>query len=169
MYGCSLYCTCNRAGFPKLGQVETACLAESQVLEKKKEALFVLDPQATVGDNVYCKAMSVRQWAAEGALLLTPATKWQNGRYAAAYHRFMAQAPCSDWLKCQKTAIEPIFDLFAKLLGTDHNQKQLPLQHLANFQAFICLGVLAVQIAVIIHSAFGLPLRQISNFLNAFS
>jgi hypothetical protein len=169
VYGYSLHLTCNRAGFPKLVQVETASIAESQVLEEKKEALFALDPQVIVGDNAYFKAMRVRNWAAEGVVLLTPAATWKNGRYAAAYHRFIAKAPCRDWLKCRKTAIEPIFDLFAKVLGTDNNQKQLPLQRLANVRAFLCLGVLAVQIAMIVNNAFGLPLRQISNLLTAFS
>jgi hypothetical protein len=169
VYGYSLHLTCNRAGFPKLVQVEMASLAESQVLEEKKHALFALDPQAIVGDNAYFKAMRVRNWAAEGVVLLTPAATWKNGRYAAAYHRFIAQAPGRDWLKCRKTAIEPIFDLFAKVLGTDNNQKQLPLQHAANVRSFLCLGVLAVQIAMIVNNAFGLPLRQISNLQTAFS
>jgi hypothetical protein len=169
VYGYSLHFTCNRAGFPKLAQVETASLAESQVLEEKKEALFALDPQAIVGDNAYFKAMRVRNWAADGVVLLTPAATWKNGRYAAAYHRFIANAPCSDWLKCRKTAIEPIFDLFAKVLGTNNNQKQLPLQHLTNVRSFLCLGVLAVQIAMIVNNVFRLPPRQISSLLTAFS
>ena len=169
VYGYSLHLTCNRSGFPKLAQVETASIAESQVLDEKKDALFALDPQAIVGDNAYFKAMRVRNWAAEGVILLTPAAKWKNGRYARAYHRFIAKAPCRDWLKCRKTAIEPIFDLFAKVLGTDNNQKQLPLQCLANVRSFLCLGVLAVQIAMIVNNPFGLPLRQISNLLTAFS
>lgn len=169
VYGYSLHFTCNRAGFPKLVQVETASIAESQVLEEKKEVLFALDPQAIAGDNAYCKAMRIRNWAAESVLLLTPAAKWQNGRYATAYHRFIAKVPCRDWLKCRKTAIEPIFDLFAKALGTTNNHKQLPLQHLANVRSFLCLGVLAVQIAMIVNNTFGLPLRQISNLLSAFS
>jgi hypothetical protein len=169
VYGYSLHFTCNRSGFPRLVQVETASLAESQVLEEKKEALFALDPQAIVGDNAYFKAMRVRQWAAQGVVLLTPAATWQNGRYARAYHHLIATVPCRDWLKCRKTAIEPIFDLFAKVLGTDNNQKQLPLQRLANVRSFLCLGVLAVQIAMIVNNAFRLPLRQISNLLTAFS
>jgi hypothetical protein len=169
VYGYSLHLTCNRAGFPKLVQVETASIAESQVLEEKKDALFALGPQSIAGDNAYFKAMRVRNWAAEGVILLTPAAKWKNGRYAAAYHRFIAKAPCRDWLKCRKTAIEPIFDLFAKVLGTANNHKQLPLQRLANVRSFLCLGVLAVQIAMIVNNTFGLPLRQISNLLTVFS
>jgi hypothetical protein len=169
VYGYSLHLTCNRSGFPKLAQVETASIAESQVLEQKKETLFALDPQALAADNAYFKAMRVRQWAAEGVILLTPAAKWQKGRYARAYHRFIAKTPFSDWLKCRKTAIEPVFDLFSKVLGTANNHKQLPLQRLPIVRTFLCLGVLAVQIAMIVNNAFGLPLRQISNLLTAFS
>lgn len=169
VYGYSLHLTCNRSGFPKLVQVETACLAESQILEQKKEALFALDPQAVTGDNAYFNAMRVRNWAAEGVLLLTPATKWQNGRYAAAYHQFTAPAPLVGWLKCRKTAIEPLFDLLTKVLGTANHHKQLPLQQLAKGRPFLSLAVLAVQIAMIVNNACGLPLRQISTLLTAFS
>jgi len=169
VYGYSLHLTCNRSGFLKLVQVETASIAECQVLEEKKEALFALDPQAIVGDNAYFKAMRIRHWAAEGVVLLTPATKWKNGHYARAYQRFIAKAPYRDWLNCRKTAIEPVFDLFAKVLGTANNHKQLPLQSLANVRSFLCMGVLAVQIAMIVNNAFGLPFRQISNLLTAFS
>ncbi|MCI0553917.1 MAG: hypothetical protein L0287_23460, partial [Anaerolineae bacterium] len=65
--------------------------------------------------------------------------------------------------------IEPIFDLFSKLLGTAHHHKQLPLRWLAKVRPFLSLAVLAVQIAMIVNHAFALPLRQISNFLTAFS
>ena len=169
VYGYSLHLTCNRSGFPKLAQVETASLAESQVLEQKKEALFAFDPQAIAGDNAYFKAMRIRNWAAAGVILLTPAVRWQNGRYALAYHRFITKAPFKKWLNCRKTAIEPVFDLFSKVLGTANNHKQLPLHWLAKVRPFLCLSVLAVQIAMIVNNAFGLPLRQISNFLTAFS
>jgi hypothetical protein len=37
VYGYSLHLTCNRAGFPKLVQVETASIAESQVLERNRQ------------------------------------------------------------------------------------------------------------------------------------
>lgn len=169
VYGYSLHLTCNHFGFPRLAQVVTASIAESTVVEQKKDALLALDPQAVVGDNAYFKAMRVRQWAAQGVILLTPATNWLNGRYANTYHRFIAKTPFCNWLKCRKVAIEPVFDLFAKVLGTANNHKQLPLQHLANVQTFLCLGALAVQIAMIVNNIFNLPPRQISNLLTAFS
>ena len=169
VYGHSLHLSCNRAGFPKLAQVETASLDESQVFEQKKEALFAFHPEAVVGDNAYFNAMRVRQWAAQGVILVSPAAKWKNGKYAQAYHRFLEQKPVDRWLKCRKTAIEPVFDLFSKVLGTANNHKQLPVQWLAKVRPFLCLGVLAVQIAMIINNVFGLPFRQISSILSALS
>jgi hypothetical protein len=169
VYGHSLHLSCNRAGFPKLVQVETASLDESKVVDQKKEALFAFHPEAIVGDNSYFKAMRVRQWAAQGVVLVSPAATWKNGKYAQAYHNFLEQEPVNQWLKCRKTAIEPVFDLFSKVLGTANNHKQLPVQWLAKVQPFLCLGVLAVQMAMIINNVHGLPLRQISSILSALS
>lgn len=169
VYGHSLHLSCNRAGFPKLVQVETASLDESRVVDQKKEALFAYHPEAVVGDNAYFKAMRVRQWAAQGVVLVSPAARWKNGKYAQAYHHFLEQKPIDEWLKCRKTAIEPVFDLFSKVLGTANNHKQLPLQWLAKVRPFLCLGVLAVQIAMIINNVYGLPFRQISSILSALS
>jgi hypothetical protein len=169
VYGYSLHLTCNRAGFPKLVQIETASIDESQVLEQKRPALFRFRPIAVVGDNAYFKAMRVRRWAKQGVILLTPADRWQRGHYATAYHRFIQQLPATPWLTGRKTAIEPVFDLFSKVLGTTQNQKQLPLQGLANVRTFLSLGVLAVQIAMIVNNVWHLPLRQISHFLTMFS
>ena len=167
VYGYSLHLTSNRAGFPKLAQVETASVDESVVFEQKKERLFAFRPEAIVGDNAYFKAMRVRQWATQGVLLVSPAATWKNGRYAQAYHHFLKQKPVKDWLKCRKTAIEPVFDLFSKVLGTTNNHKQLPLQGLNKVRSFLCMGVLIVQITMIINNVFALPFRHIASILSA--
>lgn len=167
VYGYSLHLTCNRAGFPKLAQVETACVDERVVFEQKKEWLFAFRPEAIVGDNAYFKAIRLRQWAAQGVLLLSPAATWKNGKYAKAYHRFIRQKPFADWLKGRKTAIEPVFDLFSRALGTTNNHKQLPIQSLKNVQSFLCLGVLVVQIAMVVNNVFALPFRHIASILSA--
>jgi len=132
VYGYSLHLTCNRTGFPKLAQVETAGVDESVVFEQKKDRLFAFRPEAIVGDNAYFQAMRLRRWAAQGIVLLSPAATWKNGKYAKAYHQFIRQKPFADWLRARKTAIEPVFDLFAKVLGTTNNHKQLPIQSLQN-------------------------------------
>lgn len=169
VYGYGLHLTCNRIGFPRIVQIETASVDESHILRQKTLALFRLQPSAVVADNAYFKAMRVRGWAKQGVLLLTPATVWQHGQYAQAYHRFIQQSRIARWLALRKTAIEPVFDLFSKVLGTNQNQKQLPIQGLANVSTFLALGVLAVQIAMIINNIWGLPPRQISHFLTVFS
>ena len=169
VYGYSLHFTCNPSGFPKLAQVETASTSESEVLEQKTEQLFAFQPEAIIGDNAYFKAMRIRQWAARDVILLTPAVKWKNGRYAKAYHNFIAQSPYGQWLKCRKTAIEPVFDLFSKVLGTTKNHKQLPVQGVAKVRTFLCLGVLTVQIAMIMNNVHALPFRQIAILLAVLS
>jgi hypothetical protein len=169
VYGYSLHLTCNRAGFPKLLQSETARVDESQVLKQKQATLFRFQPAAVVGDNAYFKALRVRRWAKQGVLLLTPADIWQKGRYESAFHRFIKRPLIAQWRASRQTAIEPVFDLFSKVLGTTHNQKQLLLQGLANVRTFFSLRVLAVQIAMIVNNAWDLPLRQISHILTVFS
>jgi hypothetical protein len=169
VYGYCLHLTCNRSGFPRLVQVETASVDESHVVEQKSELIFQMAPRALVADNAYHKAMRIRNWAKAGVLLLTPATKWKNGRYAQAYQRLIKLSPFRKWLACRKTAIEPVFDLFAKVLGTTNNHKQLSIQGLANVRSFLSLGVLAVQITMIINNIWRLPPRLISNTLTVFS
>jgi hypothetical protein len=142
---------------------------ESHILERKTEMIFQLVPRALVADNAYHKAMRVRQWAKAGILLLTPAATWKNGRYARAYQRLINTPPFRHWVSCRKTAIEPVFDLFAKVLGTSNNQKQLPVQGLTNVRTFLALGVLVVQISMIVNNIWHLPIRQISNTLTVFN
>jgi hypothetical protein len=84
VYGYALHLTCNRIGFPKLLQVETASRDENHILEQKSAQIFHLNFRSRVADNAYHKAMPVRSWAKEGVLLLTPATKWKHGRFAQA-------------------------------------------------------------------------------------
>ena len=136
VYGYCLHFTCNHAGFPKLVQVETASMDESHILEQKTALIFQLGVRALVADNAYHKAMRVRNWAKDGVYLLTPAATWKKGRYAQAYHRLIKKPPFRRWLSCRKTAIEPVFDLFAKVLGTTNNQKQLPVRGMANVRTF---------------------------------
>jgi hypothetical protein len=164
VYGHSLHLSCNRAGFPKLVQVKIASLDESKVLDQKKEALFAFHPEAIVVDNAYFKVMRVRQWAAQGVVLVSPAVTWKNGKYARAYHRFPGQELVNHWPICRKTAIEPVFDLFSKVLGTANNPKQLPVQWLAKVRLLLCLGVLAVQIAMIITNVYKFAIQE--NFFN---
>ena len=156
--------------FPVLVQVETASVSESAVIEHKADIILSdLQPTTVAADNSYTKAMRIRHWAKRGVAFLTPALKWVNGRYAQAYHRFIQQPDNRQRLQKRRTTIEPLFDLIAKVLGTNGNQKQLPIQGLKNVRTCLALATLTVQIAMIANSIWGLALRNISVMTAAFT
>jgi hypothetical protein len=168
VYGYGLHATCNRQSFPKLAQVETGSVSESQVVDEKAPQIEALAPKDVVGDDSYTKYTRIRAWAKKGIVLLTPALK-TKGRYAQAYHRFINQPQNADILSARKTAVEPLFDLVNQVLGTTDNHKQLPLKGLANVRTLLSLGVLTVQIAMIANSIWGLPLCNVSHMASVFT
>lgn len=170
VYGYGLHFTCNPQGFPMLAQVETASVSESEVLdEQETQIVQQLAPDTLTADNSYAKASRIRQWAARSVVLLTPAAKWLKGRYAQAYHCFIRQPENAERLAARRTAIEPMFDLIAKLIGAEGLHKPLPLQRLPNVRTGLALGVLTLQLAMIANSLWGLPSHDISHMLSVFT
>lgn len=170
VYGYGIHITCTEAAFPKMVQVETAVIADSAVLDQKADFILnQLQPASLTADDRYTKALRIRHWVRQGTLLLTPALRWTNGRYAQAYHQLLTQPDIQERFKKRKTSVEPLFDLIAKVIGTSTRQKELPLQKLVNVRTLLALGTLTVQIAMIMNSILGLPLREISAIKAAFS
>lgn len=170
VYGYGLHLVNNRVGFPKLMHVETASVSETIVIDQQAERLLnELRPATVTTDNSYTQALRIRQWAKRGVVLLTPALKWTKGRYAEAYHRYIGWPEQVELLRSRRTAIEPLFDLIAKALGTTGPQKQLSLQRLDNVRTCLALATLTVQVAMIANSIWGLPLRNISTIATAFT
>jgi hypothetical protein len=164
VYGYSLHLTCNGVGFPKLVQVETGGYSEKQALAAKEPALWQrICPRTLTGDNSYAKAQRIRAWAKAGIALLTPAAKWVKGRAATAYHRFIRRPRQARLLRQRRTAIEPVFDLLALIIGAAGSQKQLLTQHLVTVRTCLALGVLTLQIAMLANRIWYLPLRSISS------
>ena len=119
VYGYGLHLVDNRVGFPKWVQIETAAVAESDVIDQQATPLIQHFRPATVTtENSYAKARRIRQWAQQGVVLLSPAVKGIKGRYALAYHRYIQQPENAELLRRRRTAIEPVFDLIAQVLGT---------------------------------------------------
>jgi hypothetical protein len=169
-YGSGLHLVDNRVGLPKWVQVETAAVAESDVIDQQAVALMQhFHPETVSTDNSYAKARRIRQWTKQGGVLLSPAVKWVKGRYATAYHRSIQQPENAALLRRRRTAIEPVFDLIAHVLGTTAKQKQLPIRKLANVRTCLALATVTVQVAMIAHSIWGLPLRNISTMAAAFT
>ena len=170
VYGYGLHLVDNRVGFPKWVQLETAAVAESDVIDQQAVPLIEhFHPETVSTDNSYAKARRIRQWATQGVVLLSPAAKWVKGRYATAYHRYIQQPENAELLRSRRTAIEPVFDLIAHVLGTTAKQKQLPIQKRANVRTCLALATLSVQVAMIANSIWGLPLRNISTMAAAFT
>jgi len=90
-------------------------------------------------------------------------------RYAKGSHRFIRQPQQAELLRSRRTAIEPVFDLIAQLIGAMDNHKQLPFQGLANVRTCLALAVLTLQVAMIANSIWGLPLRNIATMTMAFT
>ena len=170
VYGYGLHFTCNQAGFPMLAQIETASISDSEGLnDQETPIVHDLAPSTVTADNSYAKASRIRQWAARGVVLLTPAAKWVKGRYAVAYHCFIQQPDNAERLAARRTAIEPIFDLIAKVIGAEGLHKPLLLQHLPNVRTCLALGVFTLQLAMIANSLWGRPLRDISHMMSVFT
>ena len=171
VYGYGIHLTSNMAGFPFLIEVEPASFSEKSALERKEDRiLHHLKPETLCGDDAYTQAMRIRRWMQQGVILVVPALRWQNGRYAEAYHRLIKRdADLATILRRRKTAIEPIFDLISKLLGTVGQQKQLFRQGIRNVRTHLALGILSLQIAMIANQVWNMPFRTISCIKGVFA
>jgi hypothetical protein len=170
VYGYGLHLVDHRVGFPTWVQIETAAMAESDVIDQQAPPLIQpFHPATVTTDNSYAKARRIRQWAQQGVVLLSPAVQGVKGRYALAYHRYIQQPANAALLRCRRTAIEPVLDFIAQVLGTQAKQKQLPLQKLAHVRTCLALATFTVQVAMMANSIWGLPLRNISTMAAAFT
>ena len=85
------------------------------------------------------------------------------------HHRFINQPFYRDLLAGRRTSVEPCFDLIAKVLGAPSQQKQLPVQCLANVRSCLALAAFSIQLAMIVNSIWGLNPRNVSHISDAFS
>ena len=98
-----------------------------------------------------------------GMAYMSPALKWVTGRYAENYHRFLQNTENQNLMRLRKTTIEPIFDLIAKLIDARDNHKQIAKQSLDNVRTYLALAVFILQLAMIMNSVWGLPIRAIAH------
>ena len=154
-----------------LSDFSYANLSEKEAIERKEESILKqIKPDTLWGDDAYTKSMRIRNWAKQGVVLVTPALRWRNGKYAKAYRHFIkTQTDIVQILKKRKTAIDPIFDLIAQLLGTNGKQKQIFRQGVENVRSHLGLGVLSLQLAMIANSVWNLPFRTISHITGVFA
>lgn len=171
VYGYGIHLTTNAAGFPFLLEVETATFSEKSAVEcKEARILHHLKPQTLCGDDAYTQAMRIRRWMKQDVIWVVPALRWKKGRYAEAYHRLIKRdVDLATILRRRKTAIEPIFDLISKLMGTVGKQKQLLRQGIRNVRTHLALAVLSLQVAMIANLVWDMPFRTISCINGVFA
>jgi len=99
--------------------------------------------------------------------LLRPAARWVTGRDARAAHHFLHAPVVAAALRQRRTTTEPLCDRIAHVLGTSGQHKELPIQGVRTVRTCLSLARLTVQIAMIVNSIWGLPLRTISIMLAA--
>ena len=170
VYGYGLHMTNNQCAFPKLVVVESANISEKEVVkDKEQHILSRLKPIFFTTDNGYFSAMRIRNWAKKGVALITPAVKWVKGKYAKAYHLFIEKPYIKELFRRRKTTVEPLFDLIAKIIGTNGRQKQLPIKDKTNVSTCLALATLTLQISMIVNHIWGMPLRNIGHMKAIFT
>ena len=167
VYGYGLHITTTASGFPIIAITDTAKVSEKTVLDQITPPLIQRNIGYLVADDGYTDLNRIEQLAKQGLLLITPAlrvTRKKGDRYL----QYLNQPQLHGYQHQRKVAIEPIFELLKMVLATDNNHKQLPVSGKANVATFLALGVVALQMAMVINSIWGLPLRNVTHLIALF-
>lgn len=167
VYGYGLHTTTTAEGFPIMGIADTASVSEKAVLDRKKEKLLQRNIGYLVADDGYTDLRRTEELAQAGLLLITPAIG-ATGDKGSRYVQYLNQPVLRAYQSQRKVAIEPIFDLLKMLLSTPNNHKQLPVSGKANGVTFLALGVVLLQLAMLMNSIWGLPLRNVTHLIILF-
>lgn len=146
---------------------DTAAVTQKAVLDRKTEKLVEWNIGYLVADDGYTDLTRTEQLAKKGLLLMTPAIG-VTSRKGRRYIQYTTQPLLKGYQSKRKTAIEPVFDLIKMLLSTSNNHKQLPVGGKENVLTFLALGVVLLQLAMLINSIWGLPLRNVTHIITLF-
>ena len=168
VYGYGLHLTVSPQGLPRMGIVDTACVSEKAGLDRQIDKLLERNIGYLVADAGYTDLNRTAQLAKEGLLLLTPVIGAKSDRALHYVESLNQSAQLCSYQHKRKTAIEPIFALLGHLLSTHNNHKQLPVSGKAHVSTFLMLGVVLVQLAMVVNSIWGLPLRNVTHLITLF-
>ena len=76
--------------------------------------------------------------------------------------------PLQAYQQKRNVVIEPIFELLEQLLSTHTNHKQLPVSSKPNVVTFWMLGVVLLQVAMLVNSIWGHPLKNVTHPITVF-
>ena len=169
VYGYGLHLATNAAGFPQLAQVETASVSEAAICRQQEAALLSRGATTLVGDDAYTNLPRVTRAAKAGVAWLAPGLRLGNGPKQQAYKKFIGEPENAALLSRRKTMIEPVFDLVSQLAFASDNHKQLPVSRQTRVETHLLLAVWLLQIAMIVNSIYGLPLRGIGHLMSVLT
>ena len=167
VYGYGLHIVTTAHGFPMMAIADTASVSEKAVLDRITAPLIQRNIGYLVADDGYTDLKRTEQLARAGLLLITPAIGVTSDK-RRRYVEYLNQPKWQAYQSQRKVAIEPIFDLLKMLLSTDNNHKQLPVSGKANVVPFLALGVVLLQLAILMNSIWGLPLRNVTHLIILF-
>ena len=167
VYGYGLHLTTTAAGFPIIAITDTAKVNEKTILDQTTPTLMQRNIGYIVADDGYTDLDRIEQLAKQGLLLITPARRVTRKK-GNLYVQYLNQPQWQAYQQQRKVAIEPMFNLLKMLLATDNNHKQLPVSGKANVATCLALGVVALQMAMVINSSWGLPLRNVTYLISLF-
>ena len=168
VYGYGLHLTPTRHGFPVMFEVLPANVNERKVLDKKQERLVKKGIRTLIADAGYRDKKRTAAFAEAQVMLITPDVYFKEIAGMLSPLDAMAMAIFNETKAARKTAIEPVFDLLSKLLGTQGQQKSLPVKGLASVSTFLGLGVLLLQLAMLMNVRWKLPTRNVSHIKTVF-
>lgn len=167
VYGYGLHITTTAHGFPIITIADTAKVSEKAILDQTTAPLIQRNIGYLVADDGYTDLTRTQQLAKQGLLLITPA-RGVTGDKGCRYVQYLSQPELQAYQNQRKVAIEPVFNLLKMLLATDNNHKQLPVSGKANVVTFLALGVVSLQMAMLMNSICGLPLRNVTYLISLF-
>ena len=168
VYGYGLHLTVCPEGLPLMSVADAACVSERAILDQHIEKVLAQNVRYIVADAGYTDLNRTEKLANEGLLLITPVIGAKRPQAQGYVEAINQSQQLQTYQQKRKVAIEPIFELLKQLLSTHNNHKQLPVRGKSNVVTFLMMGVVLLQVAMLINSIWGLPLRNVTHFITLF-
>lgn len=168
VYGYGLHLTVCPEGLPLMSVADTACVSEKAILDQQIDKMLGQNVGYIVADAGYTDLKRTEKLANKGLLLITPVIGAKRPQTQCYVQTINQSQRLHTYQQKRKVAIEPIFELLKQLLSTHNNHKQLPVRGKANVTTFLMLGVVLLQVAMLVNSIWGRPLRNVTHLITIF-
>lgn len=168
VYGYRLHLTVCPEGLPLMSTADTACVSEKAILDQQIDKMLEQNVGYIVADAGYTDLKRTEKLANKGLLLITPVTGAKRPQTQCYVETINQSQRLQNYQQKRNVAIEPIFELLKQLLSTHTNHKQLPVCGKPNVVTFLMLGVVLLQVAMLVNSIWGRPLRNVTHLIAIF-